>query len=464
MIGHNENSTEQIQPCEGLKPSQGSVRLKGKPNMHESKRKAFMQKIKGGAAIFPSALSAMRTHSTEYKYHQDSNFYYLTGFEEPGTICVIAPDHPEHQYALFVRPRAPEREVWTGKRVGVEGAKEDFGADAAYPIEEFDEKILEYLNKADRLYYSFGLDEAFNRKIIELLKQYRRRRLREGTGPYVVIDPVEILAEMRLIKDYEELSRIRRAIEISIEAHIAVMKAVCPGMYEYELEGLIDSIFRKNGANCPAFETIVASGANATILHYTANDRQIQDGDLVVIDAGCEYKYYNGDITRTFPANGKFTNIQREVYQLVLDVQLEIIESIRPGVSIGEPYQKATEMLTEAMLKLGLLEGKKEELIKEDKQKQFYPHRIGHMLGIDVHDMAKTREGEEYKTFQPGMVMTVEPGLYIAPDSKNVPPKYLGIGVRIEDNVLVTESGCEVLTAKVPKTIDEIEAFMVRFC
>ena len=428
--------------------------------MHENRRKAFMKKIAGGVAIFPSALQAMRTHSTEYRYRQDANFYYLTGFEEPEAVCVIAPDHPEHQYVLFVRPRAPEQEVWTGKRAGVEGAKDRFGADEAYPIEEFDEKITQYIGKAEKLYYAFGADEAFNYKIIQLLKGYRRHRLREGTGPTTLIDPTDLLAEMRLMKDETELKLIRKAVDISIEAHMAAMQAVRPGMYEYELESLIDSIYRKNGGTGPAFLTIVAKGANATTLHYTTNDCQIDDGDLVLIDAGCEYQYYCGDITRTFPANGKFTQAQRAVYQSVLDVQCEIIDSIRPGLSIGESAQKAVELLTEAMLKLGLLVGEKEKIIEEKEYRKFYMHSVGHMLGVEVHDVAKTRDGEDYKTFQPGMVMTVEPGLYIDPDSANVPPEYLGIGVRIEDNILVTESGCEVLTAAVPKTIDEIEQLM----
>ena len=428
--------------------------------MHENRRKVFIKKIAGGVAIFPSALQAMRTHSTEYRYRQDANFYYLTGFEEPEAVCVIAPDHPEHQYVLFVRPRAPEQEVWTGKRAGVEGAKEHFGADEAYPIEEFDEKISEYIGTSERLYYGFGADEAFNQKIVQLLKGYRRHRLREGTGPNVLIDPTDILAEMRLVKDEVELGRIRKAVDISVEAHTAAMGAVRPGMYEYELESLIDSIYRKSGGTGPAFLTIVAKGANATTLHYTTNDCQIEDGDLVLIDAGCEYQYYCGDITRTFPANGKFTEAQRAIYQAVLDVQCEIIESIGPDVSIGDPVQKAIEMLTEAMLELGLLCGEKEKIIEEKEYRKFYMHSVGHMLGVEIHDVAKTREGEEYKTFQPGMVMTVEPGLYIDPDSENVPSEYLGIGVRIEDNILVTESGCEVLTAAVPKTIDEIEKVM----
>ena len=428
--------------------------------MHENRRNAFMEKIAGGVAIFPSALQAMRTHSTEYRYRQDANFYYLTGFEEPEAVCVVAPDHPEHQYVLFVRPRVPEQEVWTGKRAGVDGAKERFGADEAYPIEEFDDKISEYIGTSERVYYRFGTDEAFNQKIIELLKGYRRHRMREGTGPTTLIDPTDILGEMRLVKDEAELGRIHKAVDISVEAHTAAMQAVRPGMYEYELESLIDSIYRKNGGAGPAFLTIVAKGANATTLHYTANDCQIEDGDLVLIDAGCEYQYYCGDITRTFPANGKFTEAQRAIYQAVLNVQCEIIASIRPGVSIGDPVQKAVEMLTEAMLELGLLVGEKEQIIEEQEYRKFYMHSVGHMLGVEVHDVTKTREGEEYKTFQPGMVMTVEPGLYIDPDSENVPPEYLGIGVRIEDNILVTESGCEVLTAAVPKTIDDIETLM----
>ena len=428
--------------------------------MHECKRQEFMRQIKGGIAIFSSALPVVRTHDVEYQYRQNSNFYYLTGFEEPGSICVLAPDHPEHRYVLFVNPHDPKQEIWTGKRTGVEGAKAVFAADEAYPITEFDHIIHEYLKNANKIYYSFGSDDVFNRKIVELCKQYGRHRAQQGTGPNTLIDPGEILAEMRLIKNGTEQKRIRRATEISVDAHIMAMKTIRPGMYEYEVEALIDSIFRKSEGSRPAFPTIVASNANATTLHYTANNRQIQDSDLVLIDAGCEYKYYCGDITRTFPANGRFTEVQREIYQLVLDVQLAAIETIRPGVPIDEPNKKSIELMTEGMLKIGLLAGGKEKLIEDEKYKQFYMHRIGHMLGLDVHDPTKTQEGGAHKTFQPGMVMTVEPGLYVAADSENVNPKYLGIGVRIEDDVLVTTTGCEVLTATVPKTIDGIECLM----
>lgn len=428
--------------------------------MHESKRKEFMRKMKGGVAIFPSALPALRTHDVEYEYRQDSNFYYLTGFEEPGSICVLAPGHPEHQFVLFVNPHDPEQEVWTGKRVGVEGGKALIGADEAYPITEFDQKIHEYLKDANQIYYSFGFDEVFNRKIVELCKRYGRQRAQQGTGPNTLIDPGEILGEMRLIKSGEELKRIRRATEITADAQITAMKTLHPGQYEYEIQAMIDSIFRTSEGSKTGFPTIVASAANAATLHYTANNRQIQDGDLVLIDAGCEYKYYSGDITRTYPANGRFTSVQREIYQLVLECQLAAIEAIRPGVPLDEPNKKSIALMTEGMLKIGLLAGEKEELIAEEKHKQFCRHGIGHMLGLDVHDLTKTREGGTHKTFQPGMVFTVEPGLYIAADTENVNPKYLGIGVRIEDDVLVTTSGCEVLTAKVPKTIDEIERLM----
>ena len=266
---------------------------------------------------------------------------------------------------------------------------------------------------------------------------------------------------MRLIKNETELQRIRQATEITVAGHVAAMKAARPGLYEYQLESLVESTFRMNGAGGAAFPTIVASGGNATILHYTTNDCEIEDGKLVLIDAGAEYGRYCGDVTRTFPANGTFTKAQREVYQIVLDAHYAIIDGIRPGVSIDEPHQKSIALLTEGMLSLGLLTGKAQKLIKKDKYRQFYMYRIGHMLGLDVHDVNCIHEANgDFKTFQPGMVITIEPGLYVADDTKDVPSKYLGIGVRIEDDILVTESGNENLTSGVPKEIDEIEALI----
>ena len=416
---------------------------------------------RGGVAIFASAPTVRWNHDTEYLYRPDPNFYYLTGFEEPESICVIAPEHSKHQYILFVRPKDKQAEIWNGKRVGVKDARRYYGADKVYPIEKFSEKIGKYLQGAKKLYYTLGSNEDVDTEILSLFTRSVRSRIRSGKGIDTLIDPSPILSELRLIKNEMELQCIRHATEITVAGHVAAMKAVRPGMYEYDLEALVESTFRMNGAGGPAFPTIVASGSNATTLHYTTNDCQIEDKTLVLIDAGAEYGRYCGDVTRTFPANGTFTEAQREIYQLVLEAHHAIIDGIRPGVSIDEPHQKSIELLTEGMLSLGLLKGKTEKLIKKDKYRQFYMYRIGHMLGLDVHDVNCVHEANgDFKTFQPGMVMTIEPGLYVDVGTKNVPPAYLGIGVRIEDDILVTESGCEVLTDGVPKDVDEIEALV----
>ncbi len=427
--------------------------------MHEQNRKAFIEKMgRGGVAIFASRSPAAWNHDTEYVYRPDPNFYYLTGFEEPESICVIAPDHPKHQYILFVRPKDKQAEIWNGKRVGVKDARKRYGADKAYSIEKFGEKIGKYLEGAERLYYTLGSNEDVDGEILSLFTGSVRSRIRSGQGLDTLVDPSPILSELRLIKNETELQRIQMATEITVAGHVAAMKAVKPGIYEYDLEALVESTFRMNGAQGPAFPTIVASGGNATILHYTTNDCQIKDESLVLIDAGAEYERYSGDVTRTFPANGTFTDAQREIYQLVLDAHNAIIDAIRPGVSIDEPHQKSIELLTESMLSLGLLKGKTKKLIKKEAYREFYMYRIGHMLGLDVHDVNCVHDANgDFKTFQPGMVMTIEPGLYVADDTENVPPQYLGIGVRIEDDILITESGCEVLTDGVPKEIDEVE-------
>ena len=303
--------------------------------------------------------------------------------------------------------------------------------------------------------------KAVDSEILSLFTGSVRSRIRSGKGLDTLVDPSPILSELRLIKNETELQRIQMATEITVAGHVAAMKAVQPGMYEYDLEALVESTFRMNGAKGPAFPTIVASGGNATTLHYTTNDCRIEDDTLVLIDAGAEYGRYSGDVTRTFPANGTFTEAQKEIYQLVLDAHHAIIDSIRPGVPINEPHEQSIELLTEAMLSLGLLKGKTKKLIKKEKYRQFYMYRIGHMLGLDVHDVNCVHDAEgEFKTFQPGMVMTIEPGLYVADGTKNVPREYLGIGVRIEDDILITETGCEVLTDGVPKEIDEVEVLV----
>ena len=427
--------------------------------MHKQNRKAFIEKMgPGGVAIFASAPPAIWNHDTEHIYRPDPNFYYLTGFEEPESICVIAPDHPKHQYILFVRPKNRQAEIWNGKRVGVKNARRHYGADKAYSIEKFSEKIGKYLQGAERLYYTLGSNQDVDTEILARFTQSVRSRIRSGKGFDTLVDPSPILSELRLIKNETEQQRLRLATEITVAGHVAAMKAIRPGLYEYELEALVDSTFRMNGANGAAFPTIVASGGNATTLHYTTNDCRIEDNTLVLIDAGAEYERYSGDVTRTFPANGTFTDAQREIYQLVLEAHYAIIDCIRPGVSINEPHQKSIELLTEGMLSLGLLKGKAKQLIEKEKYRKFYMYRVGHMLGLDVHDVNCVHESSgDFKTFQPGMVMTIEPGLYVAEDRGNVPPAYLGIGVRIEDDILVTETGCEVLTSGVPKEIDEVE-------
>ncbi len=432
--------------------------------MHKQNREAFIEKMgPGGVAIFASNPPARWNHDTEYIYRPDPNFYYLTGFEEPESICVIAPEHPKHQYVLFVRPKNKQAEIWNGKRVGIRDARRRYGADKAYPIEKFDEKIGEYLQDAERLYYTLGSNEDVDSEMLTRFTRAVKSKVRSGKGIDTLVDPSPILSEMRLIKNETELERMRMATEITVAGHVAAMKAVRPGLYEYQLESLVESTFRMNGAGGAAFPTIVASGGNATTLHYTTNDCKIEDGNLVLLDAGAEYNRYCGDVTRTFPANGTFTEAQRDIYQIVLDAHKTIIDGIRPGVSIDEPHQKSIELLTEGMLSLGLLKKKKkiEKLIEDGAYRKFYMYRIGHMIGLDVHDVNCVREANgDYKTFQPGMIITIEPGLYVAEGTKGVPPKYLGIGVRIEDDILVTESGNENLTSNVPTEIEEVEALV----
>ncbi|HEX8846783.1 MAG TPA: Xaa-Pro aminopeptidase [Pyrinomonadaceae bacterium] len=414
-------------------------------------------------AVISSAREATRSNDTHYRYRQDSDFYYLTGFDEPEAIAVVAPSHQEHKYALFVRPRDPEREIWDGRRAGVEGAKTVYGADASFPITEFEEKLGEYLNGATHLYYRIGngnpdLDET----IINQIKRLRAMGRRGMRAPEAIIDTGTILHEMRLFKSAEEIELMQRAADISAEAHREAMRQARAGMKEYEIEALIEYIFRKSGANAPAYNSIVGGGTNATILHYINNDAELSDGDLLLIDAGAEYRGYAADITRTFPVNGRFTEAQREIYDLVLEAQLACIEMVRPGTRPQEINKHAVEVLTEGMLRLGLLKGDAETLIKEEKYKQFYMHSIGHFLGLDVHDVGRYHIKDESRPLEPGMVMTIEPGVYIAADTKEIPEKYLGIGVRIEDDVLVTEDGNRILSSKAPKQVEEIEELMAR--
>jgi Xaa-Pro aminopeptidase len=434
----------------------------GDPSTLDTKqrREEFMGRIAGGIAIFPAAPTAIRNSDVEHPYRQDTDFFYLTGFEEPNAVTVLTPDHPEHKYVLFVQPKDREREVWTGWRAGPESARRDFGADAAFTIDKLDEELPKLAQKADRIYYRFGVDPTFDERLIGLVRHFQRVRQREGTGPTSVIDPAEILHEMRLIKTPGELETHRRAIDITCEGHLAAMSAIKPGAYEYEIDAVIGYTFRRNGSPRAGYASIVGSGANATVLHYTTNKRCIEDGDLVLIDAGAEFGYYTGDVTRTLPANGRFSKEQSELYELVLDAQIQAIASVRPGETFVAPHDRAVRVLTEGLVRVGLLNGDVEKLIEEGAFKKFYMHRTSHWLGMDVHDAGPYKVADEWRKLAPGMVLTVEPGLYIAEDMDDVDPRYRGIGIRIEDDILVTESGQEVLSARVPKSIEDIERVM----
>lgn len=426
-----------------------------------TRREEFMARIGGGIAIFPAAPTAIRNSDVEHEYRQDTDFYYLTGFEEPNAVAVLAPDHPEHKFVLFVQPKVREREVWTGWRAGDEGAKRDYGADAAFTIDKLEEELPKLAEKANRIYYRFGSDPGFDLRLVGMLRGFQRQRQREGTGATSVIDPAELLHEMRLIKTPHDLELLRRAIDITCEGHLAAIQVLRPGAYEYEIEAAVRYAFRKNGSPRCGYTTIVGSGANATVLHYTVNDCRIEDGNLVLIDAGAEFGYYTGDVTRTLPACGRFTEVQSTLYQLVLDAQLQAIDAIRPGAEFIEPHNRAVRVLTEGLVRLGLLQGEVDKLVEENALKKFYMHRTSHWLGMDVHDAGPYKVADEWRRLAPGMVLTVEPGLYVAEDLEDMDPRYRGIGIRIEDDVLVTEQGNEVLSARMPKSIEEIEQMIL---
>lgn len=422
----------------------------------------FMRQMdQNSVAIIPGAREATRSNDTQYRFRQDSDFYYLTGFEEPDAIAVIAPGRTA-KYTLFVRPRDPEQEIWVGRRAGVEGAKSDLGADQSYPIAEFDAKLQDLLDGAEKLYYRLGVHTDLDNKIVRQISEMRAINRKPIHPPRTIIDPATIVHEMRVLKSPQEIELMQKAADIAAEAHVEAMKAVRPGMKEYEVEALIEQVFRRAGAAGPAYTSIVGAGANATVLHYINNDGDLRDGELLLLDAGAEYKGYASDITRTFPINGRYTKAQREIYDLVLETQLSCVEMVRPGVTHDELKAHSVEMLTEGMVRLGLLKGEPADLIKNEKYKQFYMHGLGHLLGIDVHDVGIYYYGKQSRALEPGVVMTIEPGIYVAPDTKDIPEQYLGIGVRIEDDVLCTESGPRVLTTKVPKNGDEIEALMAK--
>ena len=415
-------------------------------------------------AIIPAAHEARRSYDTEYRFRQDSDFWYLTGFPEPDAIAVIDPRNKK-PYTLYVRPRDPEMETWFGRRQGVEGAVKNYKADRAVSIDKFAADLGKLLDGHEKLYYRFGVDEKLDLQIIAYLSEQRVRRLKTAYPPHTIIDPTIIVGEMRLHKNEEEVGMMQRAADIAAEAHVLAMKKVKPGMNEFQVESLIEAYMREKGASGVAYNSIIGGGDNATILHYVENNMPLKDGDLILIDAGAENGGYASDITRTFPVNGKYSKAQREVYDVVLDVQEQCVEYTKTGNTVKARQEFSIELLTEGMQKLGLLKGKTKDLIKKKEYMKYYMHGVGHYLGLDVHDAGRyftDQTAKNSKPFAPGMVLTVEPGLYIPPDDKSAPSKYRGIGIRIEDDVLVTENGNLNLTSKVPKDPDQIEALMAK--
>ncbi len=425
--------------------------------------KKFIDQIgKDAVAIIPAAHEKQRSYDTEYKFRQDSDFMYLTGFPEPDAIAVITPSK-RTKYTMFVRPRDPEMETWFGRREGTEGAKKNYGVQQAYNLDRFEKMLHKMLDGHDKLYYRFGVDKKLDRTILDYLSGQRVARLKTAYPPHTIVDPTIPIHEMRLFKNEEEIEIMAKSGEIAAEAHILAMKKTKPGMNESQVEALMEGYMKDKGAAGVAYNSIVGGGDNATILHYVENNAPLKDGDMILIDAGAEYKGYASDITRTFPVNGKFTKAQKEMYQVVLDVQKNCIKATVTGTTILERQNLSIELLTEGMKKLGLLKDATKTLIKKKKYLPYYMHGVGHYIGMDVHDAGRyfdDQKAKQSRAFAPGMVLTVEPGIYVPADDKNAPPKFRGMGIRIEDDVLVTEDGNRNFTTKVPKEIDEIEALM----
>ncbi len=412
----------------------------------------------GGIAVIPTAPERPRNRDSHYPYRFDSYFHYLTGFVEPEAVLVLVAGSAPRSI-LFCREKNLEREIWDGFRHGPEGAKETFGFDEAHPIAQLDEMLPKLLADQPSLYFHLGADSDWDARAVGWLNSVREQ-VRSGiTAPGAIQDVRALLDEMRLIKDAEEIATMRRAAEISAAAHIRAMRQTRPERNEFEIEAELLHEFRRNGAQAPAYSSIVAGGANACVLHYVFNDAQLRDGDLLLIDAGCELDGYAADITRTFPVNGKFSATQKAVYELVLAAQVAAIEQIRPGNHWNAPHDAALKVLAQGFIDLGLCQGTLNEVLEQESYKRFYMHRTGHWLGMDVHDVGEYKQGGEWRLLQPGMALTVEPGCYIRP-ADDVPERFWNIGIRIEDDVVVTEHGCEVLTHGAPKTVVEIETLM----
>ena len=423
------------------------------------RRKTLTQMVgDGGIAILPSAPIRTRSRDVEYRYRQDSDFYYLTGFAEPDAVAVIVPGRDSGEYLLFCRERDAEKERWDGQRMGTDGVREHYHADDAFPIDDIDDILPGIMESCERVYYTMGLYKDFDARIADWVNSLRSGGSQGLHTPQEFVALDHILHDMRLYKSRSEISAMRKSARVAVAAHKRAMRVTRPGLYEYEVEAEFIHEFRRNDAR-NSYSPIVAAGANACTLHYVDNSAELEDGQLLLIDAGCELDYYASDITRTFPVNGRFTAEQRAVYEIVLEAQLAAIDKVRKGNHWNDPHDAAVRVITKGLKKIGLLDGSLPKLIRDGAYREFYMHRTGHWLGMDVHDVGDYKVGDEWRILESGMVMTVEPGVYIS-GGRKVPKKWRNIGIRIEDDVAVTTNGPDVLTKGLVKDPDGIEALM----
>jgi Xaa-Pro aminopeptidase len=427
----------------------------------KKRRKHLMQQIgKGNIGLIASAPIRTRNRDVEYPFRQDSDFYYLTGFNESDALAVFIPGRAQGQYILFCREYDEQKALWEGAHAGLGGATADYGADDAFPIDDMHEILPGLLENKAKVFYPMGRDSELDHNLLEWIHHLRNQSRAGVSGPLELVSLEHVLHEMRLFKSPAEIKLMRKAAEISADAHIKAMQSCKPGLFEYQVEAEIVHHFLLQGLRSVAYPSIVASGKNACVLHYTENKDKLTRGDLLLIDAGAECDHYAADITRTFPVSGCFTEPQKQLYQLVLEAQYAAIAEIKPGAPWNAAHDASVSVLTKGLVALGLLKGKVAKLIKNEAYKTFYMHRIGHWLGMDVHDVGDYKVNGEWRLLEAGMVLTVEPGLYVPKDCETVAEQWRGIGIRIEDDVLVTKDGYEILTSGVPKTIEEIEALM----
>ena len=414
----------------------------------------------GGIAVLPAAPERQRSRDTRYVYRQDSDFHYLTGFDEPEAVAILVPGRPEGEYILFCRDRDPRRELWDGRRAGPEGAVADHAADDAFPIDDIDEILPGLLERSERVYYAMGASDAFDGRLMEWMHRLQANRQRGG-APDELVSLDHLLHEMRLFKSRAEVGIMRRSARLAVAAHRRAMTVCKPGMREYELEAEFLHEFARHGARC-SYTPIVASGANACILHYTENRARLEAGDLVLIDAGCEYRMYASDVTRTFPVSGRYSEPQRELYDIVHAAHAAAVDKVRRGNHWNDPHDAAVREITRGLRELGILDGRVGDLVSKEAYRPYFMHRTGHWLGIDVHDVGDYKVARQWRLLEPGMVMTVEPGIYVAPDAGKAAARWRGIGIRLEDDVHLSRDGPRILSRDLPSSAEEIEAFMDR--